>query len=280
MTGLVISGKPIPVHGLQIENWLDDPALRLDASDMRKRTQGEAAWIHLIVLHTTRGIPGGTDNRPQVVRPGFGVGRRAQDTVKTWTLEDRGAGAHLIVQQDGVIACCADLRTEAAYHAGTANGPSIGIEIVQGGDAELYQGQLDTTVLLVDALTRIFGIQRQITHQYLGPIARFERSLDDVVGIVGHRDLTGRRGAGDPGNAIMNLLGLAGYEPMNFGLPDDGEGDKSIWRRRQRDNGIDPADGVAGLATRTALAALGYPGGMFVPRPGDQPESGPVSLTT
>jgi hypothetical protein len=226
------------------------------------------------VLHTTRGIPGGDDQRPQVVLPGLHDGHTAEQVVRTWTLEERNAGAHLVVQQDGKVACCADLKKDAAYHAGYANGCSIGIEIVQGPGPELYQGQLDAAVRLVDGLTRIFGIQRQIPDRYLGPIQRFTRAdgLEDVVGVVGHRDLTVRRGAGDPGGAIMNLLGMAGYEPMNFAFPDQNDGDKYLWRRRQREIGMANADGIPGPVTVKALANSGRPWGMWVPRPGDTAE--------
>lgn len=265
-TGLICDGQRIAVGDLDVTNWLDNPRLRLGPGDFRRRGPSEAAWVHLIVLHTTKGIPGGGDQRPQVIRPGFGPGGDAAErVVRFWTGEERGAGAHLIVDFDGAVFCCADLRREASYHAGHANGASVGIEIVQGRDAELYEGQLDATVRLCDALTRLLGIQRQVPHRYLGPLPRMTSEVGDVVGVIGHRDLTNRRGAGDPGSAVFYRLGQAGYEDYDFAL----SADRDEWRRRQRALGMLKADGIAGPATVEALKAVGKPHGLWVARPGD-----------
>lgn len=275
MPGLVINGKQVTIGGLEIDNFLDDPALRLGASDKRKRTTSER-WVRLVVLHSSLGIPGGADTRPQTIKPGLGPGgNRAERLVRYWTGESRGAGAHLVVDFDGRVSCLADIATEATYHAGHANGPSVGIEICQGRDeAEIYSGQLDAAVKLCDALTGLLGIQRQIPERYVGPSPRLMASVDDVVGIVGHRDLTGRRGPGDPGSAIFYRLGAAGYELVNFDLGEDRE----LFRRRQRDLGVDPADGIAGPITRRALARAEKirwlkgqrPLGLWVTRIGDE----------
>lgn len=263
----------MPVAGLDITSYLDDPDLKLGPNDKRPRSPHER-WVHLVVVHTTKGIPGGKDDRPQVIRPGFGpTADRAQRLIRFWTGEDRGAGAHLVVDFDGQIACTCDLALDAAYHAGAANGVSIGIEVVQGGDAELYEEQLNVTVRLIDALTALFRIQRQIPHAYVGPSQRLMASVADVVGVVGHRDLTSNRGRGDPGNAVFNRLGTAGYEPLDL----DRGIEREEWRRRQRDLGVSPPDGIAGPGTVAALAKADYvkgiagtrPLGLWVARPGD-----------
>lgn len=180
----------------------------------------------------------------------------------------------MIVDFDGSVACCADLVREATFHCPNGIYPiSVGIEIVQGKDAELYEGQLDVVVQVVDTITRAMGIQRQIPHRYLGPVKRFsEGGGQDAVGVVGHRDCDKNRGRGDPGPRIMNMLGLAGYEPVDY----DRSEDRDIWRRRQRAVGIDPTDGIPGPITRAALERAGHPHGQWVKRPGDVSDVGPL----
>src|SRR5260221_155843 len=66
MPGLVIKGVSEDVPDLSCTSWLDDPALRLKmGEDGAPRPPN--TWIRAIVLHTTRGIPGGTDTRPQKI---------------------------------------------------------------------------------------------------------------------------------------------------------------------------------------------------------------------
>ena len=112
--------------------------------------------------------------------------------------------------------------------------------------------------------------------------------IGDVVGVLGHRDLASNRGRGDPGARIMNLLGMAGYEPINFDISDD----LDIWRRRQRELGMDKIDGVPGPLTVGFLRAKGKPGprgkriplpsGLWILRPGDElgGPSAPVPLAS
>lgn len=264
-TGAIVDGVAEPIPGLDVLNFRDDPRLRLRWNeDARAR---KTRWIRQVVLHTTKGIPGGEDKRTQDIRPGLGPPVQAGLRVaRWWSTSPASAGAHLVVDHDGAVACLADLLTDATMHAGHANGTSIGVELFQGAGAELYEGQLLVVVRFCDWLTRRFGIQRQIPHAYVGPSQRLKEELRDVVGVLGHRDLSDRRGPGDPGNAVMNRLGLAGYEPLNFDLREDLE----IWRRRQRGMGLKP-DGVPGPITVAALRKLGRPHGMWVRRPGDAP---------
>jgi hypothetical protein len=274
-SGFIVNGQREPApFDLNVVNFLDDPALRLGAGDRRARDPVDR-WVHLIVLHSSLGVPGGSDLRAQEIRPGFGPSvDRARAMIRYWTGDANCAGAHLIVDFDGTITCCADLQTEVAFHASAANPASIGIELAQGhANAELYEGQLGVMVKLCDWLTKRFQIQRQIPHRYVGPSRRLMNDVSDVVGIVGHRDLTNRRGAGDPGQAAMNRLGAAGYESADM----DQRGDLEIWRRRQRDLGV-TSDGVPGPMTcqsiTRATSIRGIkgtrPSGIWIWRPGDE----------
>jgi hypothetical protein len=87
----------------------------------------------------------------------------------------------------------------------------------------------------------------------------------EVIGVLGHRDTTKTRGFGDPGDKVINLLGLAGYEPMDF----DQRKDMEEWRRRQTKLGLPKVDGVPGPMTCDALEARGRAHGLWVRRPGD-----------
>jgi hypothetical protein len=270
-SGLILNGHHVPVPGIDVVNYLDDPRLRLDPGDRRLRTAREISWIHLVVMHTTGGIPGGKDLRSQVVKSGIGQSTGGgQRIVASWSNDkDRPGGAHLVVDQDGRSYCCADLLAEAAYHAERANGCSIGIEVVQGhASPDLYEGQLAAAAALALEVCRLMPvpIQWQIPTAYTGPVPRFTLSLvaagtplADVVGLVGHRDLTANRGSGDPGDAMMDALAKMGCERMDFAHRQD----LLVWKQRQRDLGIASADGVAGSATAAALKSKGYSSGIW-----------------
>jgi len=264
-TGLVIGGKREAAPGLVCTNWLDDPALRLRrGSDFSAR---RTPLIRQIVLHTTCGLPASPVEPPQMVRAGRGPGGTvAERRSRWWTVEGRGEGAHLVVDFDGGVFSCCDVLLEAALHADNVNQTSVGIELVQGRDATLYEAQLDAAVRLIDFLTRRFGIQRQIPHSYAGAVERLAAlAVDDVVGVLGHRDLSPRRGPGDPGSAIMNALATAGYEPVDYGRAHD----LDLWKRRQAQLALDPIDGVPGPETVDRLRAAGHAHGLWISRPGD-----------
>jgi hypothetical protein len=251
-----------------VVNWHDDPKLRLRIGQPNGANDGRARktkWVRQIILHTTKGIPGGKDNRPQKILPGRGPsGRAAESVAQFWSTSELASGAHLVCDFDGSWICLADLATEVAYHATTVNETSIGIEIYQGSDAELYEEQLASVVAMVDFLTGQFGIQRQIPAMYSGPIGRLEDGGTDCVGVFGHRDQTDNRGPGDPGDAIMGLLGRAGYERFDF----RGGEDLKVWRQRQANLAVRQSepidvDGVPGPGTVAILKKLGYTQGLW-----------------
>jgi len=261
--GVIIKGTDIEVPGLVIQNFKDDPKLGLKRNDGRKRPN---TWIRGIVLHTTKGIPGGRDKRPQDVRPGLGPDtKRDEKVAKMWSLDSRNAGAHLIVDFDASWVCTCDLQEFAAYHAGNVNDVTIGIEIYQGGKAQLYEEQLASVVTMVDFLTKTFSIQRQVHWPYKR--RAIDRGLHrgmDMVCVYGHRDCSNRRGEGDPGNAIIQMLIDNGYEAYDFSKNED----KKVWAQRQSSLGL-TADGVPGPATARALLDQGKPHGLWISRPGD-----------
>jgi hypothetical protein len=260
MPGVIIAGREHELPGLTIHNWRDAPDLRRGVEDGQQR---RARWIQSIVCHTTRGIPGGDDQRPQTIRPGAGRNLSAALAVaKFWRRDQRRrSGAHLVIDTDGSVGCLADLATEEMFHAGSrgVNSRSIGIECYQFADGSIYERTLEACVALCDALCQHFGIQRQFHWPYRnGPFARLSRGGADCAGVFGHRDVSDLRGAGDPGDHLFERLRAAGFESFDF---EAGE-DLRVWKQRQRSLGLQ-ADGIPGQQTCQALRQAGHPHGLW-----------------
>lgn len=276
MPGLIIGGKEVQVPGVSIRNFKDEPslALRVGRSDGANDGGTRTLPVSLVLLHTTKGIPGGSDKREQVIKPGFGPDTKAEDRTATyWSTDPTSSGAHMVFDHDGSVACLADLKVTCAFHAGQyeVNNRSIGIEIYQGSNAEMYEGQLDVVRKVVDAITSFFGIQRQIPDYYRNntPVPRLQTlGGRDLVGVVGHRDVSDQRGKGDPGDAIMEVLAKNGYERFDFFT----EKDKEAWKARQTELSSKlkrsmSIDGIPGPQTVTALKDLGYQDGLWANPP-------------
>ena len=275
--GILIGGVSEEVEGLVTCSWIDPAGpgptgLRLTTEDREERSA--ESWIHAIVLHTTRGIPGGLDQRRQKILAGVPpTAERVRSVLDGWASDHSCASAHFVIDFDGTVACVADPLTETTYHAGhrAINHHSIGIEMYQGESAELYQVQLESTVRLVDFLTRRFGIQRQFHWPYHNQaLARILDGGSSVVGVYGHREASDDRGEGDPGDAIFEELRRAGYERFNFAQGED----LAVWRARQEELNLRlgvgiPTDGVPGQQTVLALREADRPHGLWVSRPGD-----------
>jgi len=260
---LILSGKARPIAGIDVTTWRDRPDLGLVLGPGGDGYAVGTRWVRAVCLHTTHG------KWPQPILSGLGApGGGAEANAAYWRRSEGQAGAHLLVDSDGTILQTCDLVTAVAYHAGSVNGVTVGIELVQRGDGGLYVGQLSAVVRLVDALTGLLGIQRQYQASYSGaPLARIAAGGRDCVGIYGHRNQTNQRGRGDPGDEVFHRLGAAGYEPVDFGRGDDLE----VWRSRQASLGMAAADcdGVPGPKTVAALRGAGKPLGLRVERPGD-----------
>jgi hypothetical protein len=252
-TGLVIDGKLVAVDGLSIVNVEDDKRAALKAADCRPRA---TPWVRQIILHTTKGI------WPQHVIPGAGKPGKHLDVADYWGRDPEHSGAHLTIGRAGEVACLADLIKTAAYHATVSNEWSVGIEAYQESSGGIHEAVLDSTVKLVVALVKLLGIQFQVPGKAYrgGPMARMVAGGPTVVGVLGHRDNTNRRGRGDPGDELIARLVAAGAEPIIT----DGGNDLAIWQRRQRNLGMSGlVDGIPGPATTQALRARGFPGGVF-----------------
>lgn len=292
MSGLLIAGRLVPVAGLNIIPPASHggPAwAQLDPGDYMMRP---TPWIRQLLVHTTGGL------WPQAVLPGRSPGGHAQQIAEMWAGSDRGGGervhsaAQLIVDFDGSVACLCDLASVAAYHAEASNPWSIGIEMSTWPHGEISEATLKATARLVDALCwPTFPIPRQMPRgPYRNePIARMEvidgygapmpgtqtlkspgkrRQLGgpNLCGVVGHRDQTSERGAGDPGDAIWNELDALGFERRDFHIFED----LAVGKDRQAQLNARGArlkvDGVVGPASLLAAENQGYRSWADVPR--------------
>jgi hypothetical protein len=256
MPGLLVNNKQIPVDHLTIINPEDEDWCRLEPKDCRRRP---VTWVRQIILHTTKG------NWPQSVIAGRGAGGKARLVADMWRGEPKPSGAHIVIDNDGTVACLCDLATIEAYHATVSNAWSIGIEMYQESGNGIYEAVYDATVKLVPALCRIFGIQLQIPKRsYSGaPLRRMTDGGKLCVGVFGHRDNTEQRGRGDPGDEIFRRLAQLGAESFDH----DAEEDLAAWRARQTELNQGGAklvaDGVPGPATVAALQAAGRGDGIW-----------------
>jgi len=227
MPGLLVNGKEHPVQDLIIINSHDVEWCRLDQKDYRSRP---TSWVRQIILHTTKG------DWPQRVLPGRGAGGRARVVADGWRSEPVSSAAHLVIDNDGTVACLCDLATVEAYHATVSNPWSIGIEMYQEGCSDghygVHEAVYEAAVKLVPALCRIFGIQFQIPKlPYKNePLRRMADGGESCVGVFGHRDNTGQRGFGDPGDEIFARLAAAGAERFDHNAGED----LDVWKGRQQ----------------------------------------------
>ena len=256
MPGLLVNDKQIPVEGLSIINPSDHGWCCLDTKDHTRRP---TPWVRQIILHTTKG------DWPQTVLDGRGRGGKARVAADMWRSDPTPSAAHIVVDNDGTVACLCDLATTETYHATVSNPWSIGIEMYQEAGSGVHAAVYDAAVKLVPALCKIVGIQFQIPKQpYRNePLRRMCDGGEHCVGVFGHRDNTDRRGHGDPGDEIFLRLAAAGAERFDHNADED----LDVWKKRQADLNAGGAgltiDGVPGPATVTALKCPERPHGIW-----------------
>lgn len=262
---IVLNGQLVPIFGVETLSWLDDPRVPMTTDGFARRD-----WIRAIVLHTVHGKLGS-------LRPGVKVSSRAEAFAVYQANTSRDVSWDYTIDTDGTVIASNDPIKRACWHAGAVNAFTIGIELVQEENGDLYQGQLEAIVKFLDALTRELAdrghpIQRQVPVSASGKPVRgvIPRIADqlrsrEVVGIYGHRNQTSNRGPGDPGDFVFQALLDAGYKGFNL---DAGE-DLTFWKTQQTRLGLSPVDGVPGRGTAEKLLAEGHKHGLLIARPND-----------
>ena len=271
--GLLIDGHLVEVPGLTIVPPADHGGPdwnRLGPDDFAARQHP----VSILVLHTTGG------HWPQPIIGGGGPAGHARQVIEMWSGADHGggerdhSGSQLVVDFDGRIYCAGDLTRCAAYHAQAINQRAVGVEMCTRPDGGIYEATLDASAALVAALTHSGGpvsgllpIPAQMPRgPYRGqPLRRLEiggvRGVQTdgsgLCGVIGHRDQTGRRGRGDPGDAIWQRLAALGFEGMAYDLGED----LDLGKRRQR--ALNTLDARAGL-TWSPLVVDGVCGGASI----------------
>jgi hypothetical protein len=225
---------------------------------------------------------------PVIVRSGQGPDLGWDgDLAKRFMKDDRAASCHVPIDADGSYACLADLVRTVTYHAGHVNEITVSVELYQTADGIVFESTLESAVCVIDALTRILGIQRQFAHEreicrrFASPTVGVSATSKlayaaggargtDFCGVYGHRNVTRNRGRGDPGDEVFRKLAAAGYEGWNVDTGDD----LDVWSERQKALGIcdDECDGIPGPRTR-ALLQMRRRWGLWIPRPGDTLEA-------
>lgn len=205
MSGLIFNAQPLPIDGVAVVNFQDDAAWTLPipkCGTYRRRP------IVCVVLHTTGGYPDHDHPTPQRIRDEAAGPQHchAAAVLADWRRSSRIGGAHVLVDADGTCYCLTDLATTAAYHCVGWNQASIGIEVVQQRDSSLFAAQLLSVGRIVDAIATKLSLPRRVAVDYAGQ----PRSSVDGIGVVGHRDLSGNRGAGDPGDFVMGAVADVG----------------------------------------------------------------------
>lgn len=269
MPGFLINGKLFTPPGIKTlapneESW---NFILPGHGQSRASVMGAGYSPQYKIIHKT------TAENKELVIPGSGPSDGwggVRDSVEDWH-KRLVSGTHLLTGLDGCVVNTADLVRFIGWHAGAkdadANPRSWGHEMKEHYDGGVYQVTLDNTAKATLFDTALLGVQRQCPIKYINnkPNARFAKNHGwDLIGVFGHRDVTGNRGYWDPGDVIFDLFGKLGFERFDFYAGQD----LDVWAKRQewlRELGLyhGAIDGIAGPGTTGALKQLGFPSGIF-----------------
>lgn len=213
--GLIVNGARVPVPGVSVVTWLDDPAR---CPVVTKGSRREASTVTAIVAHTSRGKRG-------VIEGASRVSGKAAKLARYQVRTARKASWHITIGAAGDVYQQADAATFSTWHATHANPWSVGIELAQDADTpNLTHAQVNAFVAVVKALCAALSIPTCVpiiasggVGEICGKPVRAWQSRKQggearaVVGVIGHRNLTTSRGVGDPGDGVFVALLTAGF---------------------------------------------------------------------
>lgn len=209
--GLIIDGRRVPVPGVRVVTWEDDPRVPKAVHGAPR----DPSSVTGSVAHTSRGKRAGVTRETGSPAKGLRVARYLGRENR------RQVSAHVVIAGDGTVYQLADLATWRANHAGTANGHTFGVEVAQDDDdPSLTRAQVRAFVAVMVAAHGAMGLAKVV------PMERGEHVVGDVgawlsrksggrqlgfAGCAGHRNTSASRGEGDPGTPLMEALRAAGF---------------------------------------------------------------------
>ena len=210
--GLIIDGVRVPVPGVRVTTWVDDPRRAPPITDGRAITRRPIAFV----WHTSKGI------LCRAAAPDAIPSTRAEDLALYQSSATREVSWHLTGDTDGDVIQQADPARWMCWHAGGANSWTVGAELVQrDATGTLTAPQIRAAADVTDAVCLALAIPRRVL---VGPDgAPWTRQVKDLqstkaggrgltwAGVIGHVHLTTDRGAGDPGPLIFAELLSRGY---------------------------------------------------------------------
>lgn len=256
---IIINTKEYNIPQLTTKSWKDGISWLKYVTDKSSRVKP----IKSIVVHTHEGL------KSTLIQGCGKPSSTAQALARYQINTERQVSWDYTVDSDGTVLCQNDPVVDYTWQAGSINPVSLGIEMIQhneNGTRSLYSEQIQKTVLLIDFLTAVLGIQRQIPWDkkkdkpVLTQIPRVQ-SYKNFYGILGHVQLTKDRGPGDPGDQIFYALRDAGYELFDVDLNEDIE----MWKKRQKSLGL-VEDGFPGQDTIKKLKETGNKHGLWIKR--------------
>lgn len=230
--GLVIDGKRVPVPGVRVVTWLDDPKRAPAITDGGRRAADECIAV---VWHTSKGTI------CTAAAPTGAPSTLAEQLALYQSRTSREVSWHVTVDLDGDVLQQADLERWTAWHAGSVNGWTWGGELVQPASGQLTVPQIRAAADLTDAACAAQGIPRRVLVTggglpFTGPVldlvsprAKHYQTGASLggrgktwAGVLGHchvahrdagdgKGTRGGRGPGDPGPLIFAELIARGY---------------------------------------------------------------------
>lgn len=210
--GLIIDGVRVPVPGVRVTTWVDDPKRAPPITDGRAITKRPIAFV----WHTSKGI------LCRAAAPDAIPSTRAEDLALYQSRATREVSWHLTGDTDGDVIQQADPARWQCWHAGGANAWSLGAELVQrDATGTLTAPQIRAAADVTDAVCLALAIPRRVLVGADGtPWTRQVKDLQSAKaggrgltwsGVIGHVHLTTDRGPGDPGPLIFAELIARGY---------------------------------------------------------------------
>jgi hypothetical protein len=210
--GLIVNGVRVPVSGVRVTTWLDDPKRAPPITDGRAITKPPIAFV----WHTSKGV------LCRALAPDAIPSTMGETLALYQSRTDREVSWHLLVDTDADVLQQADPARWMCWHAGGANAWSLGAELVQrDATGTLTAPQIRAAADVTDAVCAALAIPRRVLVGPDGaPWVRQVRDLQSIkaggrgltwAGVIGHVHLTTDRGPGDPGPLIFAELIARGY---------------------------------------------------------------------